>query len=145
MFRDIENFLSLEKFSLESLARIQNERVVVTDKIAMSKVLHTSLRKFLRSKAEFEKCLTMLDFLRWYNLLDCELLYRAIKNFAAGFLKDWNTNIHRFKSVSSHLLGIILNYFKILISCPGSRSTSHTNTTMKKRVLFIHSGQNSAF
>ena len=104
--RDIENFFSLENLSLEFLIRIENGEVVVIDKLTLSKTLHTSLKKFLRSKAEFEKCLTMLEFLRWYNLLDCDLLYRAIKNFAAGFLKDWNTNIHRFKSVS---LNFILN------------------------------------
>ena len=30
---------------------------------------------------------------------DTRLLRSSIENYAAGFLQDWNTNIHRFKSL----------------------------------------------
>ena len=42
----------------------------------------------------------MLEFLRWYNLLDCHLLTESIKKYSDGFLDNWGTNIHEFKSVS---------------------------------------------
>ena len=42
----------------------------------------------------------MLEFLRWYNLLDCQVLTKAIEKYARGFLEVWTINIHHFKSVS---------------------------------------------
>ena len=96
----MESYLSMEQNSLEFLVRIEKGAIFVIDQTSLAGLLHTDLKKFLRSKKQFETCVTMLDFIRWYNLLDCDLLCRAIKNFAAGFLQDWNTNIHQFKSVS---------------------------------------------
>ena len=90
----------MKKSTLERLVRIENEAISITERNELMNVLHTSVEKFLRSKREFDKCSTMLEFFRWYNALDCQLLCFAIKNFAAGFLEDWQTNIHRFKSVS---------------------------------------------
>ena len=90
----------MKKSSLQQLVRIDNGRIFISNRQELMDVLHTSVGKFLRSKREFDKCSTMLEFLRWYNALDCQLLCFAIKNFAAGFLDDWQTNIHRFKSVS---------------------------------------------
>ena len=59
-------------------------------------------------------CSTMLEFLRWYNLLDCHLLLKAIEKYANGYLQDWETNIHNFKSVSfSRIFIFILSLYSV--------------------------------
>ena len=92
--------MTLEPFSLENLIRIEHKKMIIIDNRALSTLLHTCPSRFQLSRKYFEEsCSTMLEFLRWYNLLDCHLLCKAIEIFAEGFLK-WNTNVHSFKSVS---------------------------------------------
>ena len=102
--------MTFEPFTLERLIRIERIEVTVIDKRALAALLHTCPSRFLLSKKYFdESCTTMLEFLRWYNLLDCHLLSRAIKIFGEGFLK-WQTNVHSFKSVS---FLFVIKYFVI--------------------------------
>ena len=82
-------------------AEINKGSLKILDKNGLAKLLHTSPECYLESKMYFnENCYNMLDFLKWYNILDCKLLSEAIQRYAQGFLSDWKTNIHMFKSVS---------------------------------------------
>ena len=82
------------------------------DRSELRRILHTSPVRYLKSKDYFENhCSTMMEFLRWYNLLDCELLVQAITKYADGFLTEWQTNVHEFKSVS---IQIIFDFGKFL-------------------------------
>ena len=100
-FREIETLFGFPQSTLDSLIRIQNDEVYVSDQSNLSRFLHTCPTRFRISKEYFEaNCSTMLEFLRWYNLLDCHVLCQAIEKYADGFLTDWRTNIHGFKSVS---------------------------------------------
>ena len=79
----------------------------------LRRILHTSPVRFLRSREYFdENCSTMLEFLRWYNLLDCRVLEKAITKYADGFLTQWQTNVHEFKSVSV----LILKMYRFRVS-----------------------------
>ena len=64
-------------------------------------MLHTSPSRYLKSLEHFDdECTNMIQFLRWYNLLDCHLLCEAIAKYSRGFVEEWDTNVHDFKSVS---------------------------------------------
>ena len=80
---------------------IENAEFRILNKDALLKVLHTSPNAYIQSRNYFEsECQNMLDFIRWYNLLDCHLLVKSIEVYAASFLEEWDTNVHEFKSVS---------------------------------------------
>ena len=91
----------MEPNTLDGIVGIRNGTLICMDRSALGRILHTSPERYLKSKEYFEEnCSTMLDFLRWYNLLDCRLLCKAIEKYAKGFLDEWQTNVHEFMSVS---------------------------------------------
>ena len=91
----------MESGTLDGILAIGARGVICLDRLRLGLILHTSPERFLKSKEYFdENCTTMLDYLRWYNLLDCRLLCHAIEKYAKGFLDEWDTNVHEFKSVS---------------------------------------------
>ena len=93
-----------EEFFGEFL-ELDNLSLKILNKSEFARILHTSPAQYRAALKYFEeKCTNMLEFLRWYNLLDCHLLTESIKKYSAGFLDNWGTNIHEFKSVSFSLL-----------------------------------------
>ena len=86
-----------EFYDLDDMAglKILNGLLVLEEGNNLLKQLHTSPEKYEESLKEFElNCSTMLDFLERYNIRDCELLRESIARYSAGFLEDWNVNIH---------------------------------------------------
>ena len=70
--------------------------------------LHTSPKKYYSSKKVYkdEKCESMEDYLKIYNMNDCILLVKCIRSYAEGFFKSWQVNIHEKMSlpgVAQHL------------------------------------------
>ena len=58
-------------------------------------LLHTSPKKFYESKQIFDdRCETMADYLRNYNLNDVILLEACITSYAQHFYDTWGVNIH---------------------------------------------------
>ena len=109
IFSDIEALFQMESGILDEVVEIRRAVVdgeleaefLCRDRVKLRRILHTSPVRFLRSRDYFEKnCTTMLEFLRWYNLLDCRVLEKAITKYADGFLTQWQTNVHEFMSVS---------------------------------------------
>ena len=151
MFRDIEKLFQFEECTLDSLIRIENGNLVASDSKGLARLLHTCPSRFLLSSEYFENnCSTMLDFIRWYNLLDCHLLCQAIEKYAAGFLDDWNTNIHSFRSVSlTHIQflteSLVFLSISTIFSCRGLLKALRMNSIIRMLVLFIPSGLNSGF
>ncbi|CAG5111063.1 Oidioi.mRNA.OKI2018_I69.chr2.g5399.t1.cds [Oikopleura dioica] len=57
---------------------------------------HTSIDKYTASREYFDdKCKSMVDFLKEYNLLDCRLLLKSINAYAEGFLQEYGIDIHK--------------------------------------------------
>ena len=80
---------------------VKNNELIIKNREKLGEFLHTSPKKYFLSKKKFEDdCENMLEFLRWYNIVDCRLLTECIKKYAKGFRDEWNINIHLFKSVS---------------------------------------------
>lgn len=83
--------------------KIMNNKILFlseSGKSKLSKMLHTSPKRFEISKLEFVRnCSNMEDYLRTYNLNDCYLLLKSIEKYAAGFLNDFGVNVHKFMSL----------------------------------------------
>ena len=63
-------------------------------------LLHTSPKKYLNSKQIFdEKCTSMAEYLKMYNLNDVILLEECVKTYAKGFYDTWGVNIHEEMSL----------------------------------------------
>ena len=66
----------------------------------LAEILHVSPKDYEESKSYFEShCHSMIDFLKFYNNLDTELLQKSIDIYTKGFYNDWGINIHRFMSL----------------------------------------------
>ncbi|CAG5111295.1 Oidioi.mRNA.OKI2018_I69.chr2.g5616.t1.cds [Oikopleura dioica] len=66
------------------------------------KFFNISLDKYLASKDLFEeeKCETMLDWLRVYNLIDTDMLSQGIVEYSNQFAEKFNVNIHQYISLA---------------------------------------------
>ena len=114
-FSELDTLFCSDIGTFLSMVEIRDQMLVILDEAKLHQFLHTSPKKFLLSKDYFERnCTTMLEYLRWYNLLDCHLLAESIRRYADGFLEVWKINIHRFKSVSE--IDILFNYLIHLIT-----------------------------
>ena len=67
---DVEDFYCFKEGSLQSLLKIEQQRVEILQPEALQAILHTSPKRYFISKIYFdENCRHMKDFLKWYNLL----------------------------------------------------------------------------
>ena len=103
-FSDLEALFRVNEGFFQNLVEIRNLQLVILNKPGLLQILHTSPARYVASHEYYERnCTNMLEFLAWYNILDCKLLADAIERYADGFLTDWKTNIHQFMSVSLNL------------------------------------------
>ena len=62
------------------------------------------LKKLLVSPLAYEqsrllfdqKCSSMVEYLKFYNLLDTQILLQSIQTYAEGFM-DWNLDIYQLR------------------------------------------------
>ena len=107
--RDLAVLFSTDEKTFCEFVSIENQTITIINRDKLSEFLHTSPEKFLASKEKFEAdCENMLEFLRWYNLVDCRLLTESIKKYAKGFLEEWGINIHLYKSVRKYEIFVTL-------------------------------------
>ena len=103
-FRDLLDLFGSETDIFQNLVKFENGQILITNEKGMTEFLHTSPKRYFLSKEKFDlDCRNMLDFIRWYNLLDCHLLAKAIESYAQGFRDAWRVNVHDFKSVRNIL------------------------------------------
>ena len=75
--------------------------------------LHTAPKKFLISKAIFdEKCTTMADYLKMYNMNDVILLVECVKSYSKGFFDTWGVNIHEQMSLPGVAQDLAFRFYK---------------------------------
>ena len=109
---DVEEFFGWRPAFLKDVFSVSQGKVIVEDSCKLSDCLETSPTRFAASKWYFEEnCVTMLDFLEWYNLIDCKLLSASIEKYAEGFLQSWNVNVHEFISLPSLAQHLALESF----------------------------------
>ena len=83
------------------------------DKARASQIFHTSPKKYFTSKKIFdEKCTSMADYLRLYNLNDVILLDECVKSYAQGFFETWAVNIHEEMSLPGVAQGLAFNFYE---------------------------------
>ena len=96
----IEKFFQLPKSDLGQFLSLENGQFCISKKDVCSFVLHTSPRKYKFSKDYFgRECLTMLDYLREYNLIDVRILSKSIMAYAKGFWDQFKINVHSYMSL----------------------------------------------
>ena len=92
---NVEEFFGWPTLFLKDVFSISCGKVLVEDGSRVTQYLHTSPSRYAASKDYFEShCISMLDYLEAYNMLDCKLLIQSIENYAEGFLTEWGMNIH---------------------------------------------------
>ena len=139
--RNLSELFGVENNFFADYIKLENSQIQVLNRHALTKALHTSPNAFVQSKEYFQaNCLNMLDFLEWYNLLDCQLLVKSIEIYASCFLEEWNTNVHDFKSVSIYVpkLLFVTRLFNFIFSCQALQSILLTNSTILQHGQFFH-------
>ena len=96
---DVNEFFKFSKYIQFEFQ--ENGTVKISaDQMEIKKILDTSPRKFYESKVIFQnKCSSMADFLRLYNLNDVILLEKCVREYAKGFFETWKINIHQYMSL----------------------------------------------
>ena len=109
---DVEDFFGWDPATLKHVFTITDGNVNLNDAETFRKNLHSSPKCYAASKRYFDaNCVSMLDFLEWYNMLDCRLLSASIENYTQGFLDEWGVNVHEFISLPSLAQHLALKKF----------------------------------
>ena len=99
---DVEDFFGWPTGFLRDTFTVLAQNVIIDDSSKIVTLLHTSPNKYAASKDYFDSnCINMLDYLEFYNSLDCELLIQSIEKYTEGFISLWNVNVHDFISLPS--------------------------------------------
>ena len=92
---DVEDYFGWPTGFLRNAFSFSNERVLVEDSSELLCHLHTSPSRYAASLDYFRtRCVNMINYLEYYNMLDCKLLILSIEKYAEGFLAEWGINVH---------------------------------------------------
>ena len=111
-FYEIEEYFGWIGIGLEHVFEIEGYNCALLDGKILEPELVTSPQAYFNSRSYFrDNCLTMLDYLRHYNMLDVKVLVAAIEKYNDGFLTQWGVNVHDYISLPSLAQDLALRFY----------------------------------